>query len=270
MRLAVGLDAGEQPVGKRAQAEHVGGDRHRFAAHLLGGGVVRREQALAVGGLALAHLAHRRGDAEVDQLRLPVGADQHVARLDVPVHHQLAVRARHRGDHHLEQAHARAQVQPVRVAVLGDGHPAHQLHRDPGLALTGADADVDEAGDRRVLQAREELGLAEEARPPLGADRAAQQLHGHRLRHPVGALGAVDRAHAAGAQALEQPEVAVLAAAAVGDRRVGAAQQGTGHRDVGAGDLEQALHVGGQGRIGAARRPAGTPRAPAGPGPARR
>ena len=43
------------------------------------------------------------GDAEVEQLRRPVGGHQDVAGLDVPVHDQVAVRELHRGADLAEQ-----------------------------------------------------------------------------------------------------------------------------------------------------------------------
>ncbi len=165
-------------------------------------------------GLLGVHCAVRPqqlGDAEVEQLDLTGGGDHDVAGLEVAMDHQVAVGVGHRLAHRHEQLEPLLQACLVGAAPLGDGAALHQLHHHVGAAVAGHAA-VEQAGDAGMLQPRQDLALGGEA-PGLACGVAADQLERHLLLElPVGALGAVDLAHAAAAdQAGDAPGADALA-----------------------------------------------------------
>jgi hypothetical protein len=214
---------GEELVEHHAQRVHVGGHRHRRAGELLGRRVPGGEQARArvrAPGRVVVRVVEQLGDAEVEQLGRAVGVDEHVRRLEVAVHHEVAVGVRHRLAHALHEPQALGDAQAPRLAVAVDRLAAHVLHGEPRRAVVG-DAGVEQAGDVRVLEAREHAPLAQEPldAPGRGEPAAGDHLERHGEPH-VGALGEVDGAHAAAAD--ERPD-RVRAEAPPGHRgRVGA------------------------------------------------
>jgi len=101
----------------------------------------------------------------------------------------------------------------VGVAPAVDRFAIDQFHREPGLGTRG-DAAIEQGGDVRMLQLRQDLALAQEAlarRPGIGA--GADQLdRGLLAVGAVAALRGVDRAHAAAADDAEYGPGAKVAA----------------------------------------------------------
>ena len=187
--LAAERDAvGEQPVEHRAQAVHVGARVGRAAGrvHLLGAHVVRRAQDRA--GAREPQLVLHACQAEVGELRHAFRGEQHVARLDVAVHHAVLVR--------VVQPARQVAAQPRRALALGGvgraAFPAlvldelleapagdHLLHDQVVAARLGHAV---HAHDVAVRQPRGGFGLALEAGDLLVGERQVlrQDLHRHR------------------------------------------------------------------------------------------
>ena len=98
--------AGQQLVQHDAERIDVAYRRHGLAAHLLRARVIRRHHAqpiIVAGDLARIARLQELGDAEVEQLRHAVGADQDVRRLQVAMDDGAAVRVGDRGADLAEQ-----------------------------------------------------------------------------------------------------------------------------------------------------------------------
>ena len=106
--------------------------------------------------------------------------------------------------HGQEQAEAVAQVQVAPGAPGVDGHTVDELHHQVGPAV-GSHATVQQPRDVGMVQVGQDLALGAEAAQHLLAVHApAHQLQRHLLAVlVVGAHGAVDHAHAAGAHPLD-------------------------------------------------------------------
>ncbi len=100
----------------------------RRAAALLGRGVGRRERRQV--RLRLVVRVEQLGDAEVEQLDLAVGGDEHVRRLQIAMHDQRAMRGFDRAAHLQEQLQARAQIEPIVARIVGDRHAVDEIERD--------------------------------------------------------------------------------------------------------------------------------------------
>ena len=143
----------------------------------------------------------RPGDSEVRDYRLTV-LEQDVLRLDVAVHHALAVGIVERAGHLLhDPASGRKRERPLTREPLAEGLALHQRHDIVEQAVYGAR--VMERQDVRVMQRGGRLDLAEE---PLaahgGGDVVVQDLHRY-LPVVLVVPRQVDRGHAAPAQRLE-------------------------------------------------------------------
>ena len=167
----------DRRVDGRAERPQVGGWRRVLAADPLGRGEPRRAHHHA--GLGELGVVGEGGDAEVGQHGPVVAADQHVARLDVPVHHPGGVRHAQRGEQlpgHLRGPPRRQRprfpehlVQRLRV---------DQLHHDPRTAaVLGHVVDGDHG---RVVEPGGGLGLAQrplEGGGPLRLGEGVGDLH---------------------------------------------------------------------------------------------
>ena len=202
--VGVGRLTREQTVSQRAETENIRRHRDGVVGELLRRGIARGEQPAHAHGRRLVGrgVAQRGRDPEVDQLRYAVGGDQYVRRLDIAVHDQHGVSGRDRVRELNQQRHDFARRQGAFGAILIDGFAAHELDGDPGAPVL--DVGIDQPRDRGMLQSGEQLGLAREAPPGRGIQRARDQLHRDGLLHAVGALGPVDHPHAAGADARDQ------------------------------------------------------------------
>ena len=182
-----------------AQLPQVGGGGDRRIEQLFRRGVFERQ--CAIDGHGARGVGEFLGDAEVEQLHPALGIDQQVGRLQVAMHHQVAMRVAHGIDHLQEQHDALAQAELPLVAPAVDGLAIHQLHDEPGVAFA-ADAAVQQGGDVRVAQPRQDLPFAQEAlarRLRIGTGTDQLQRGVLRVR-PVVAVHAVHRAHAAVAE----------------------------------------------------------------------
>ena len=156
--LLEGAVALDRRVNGRAERPQVGGGGRVLAADPLGCGEPGRAHHHA--GLGELGVALEGGDAEVGQHGPVVAAEQHVARLDVPVHHPGRVRHAQRGQQlpgHLGGPPRRQR--PRGREHLVQGLRVYQLHDDPRSAsVLGHVVDGD---DRRVVEPGGGLGLAQ-------------------------------------------------------------------------------------------------------------
>lgn len=162
---------GEQLVGDDAERVQVGPVvRGRVAERLLGrhvrGGAhrdaQRRERASVRRPAALRGRVERLGDAEIRDEGVPLGKED-VLRLQVAVHHALAVRVRERVG---ELAHEPERVAHRERAALAEERP-QRLARDKGHRVVRQPVDVARAEQRedvRVLKPGGERDFALEPR----------------------------------------------------------------------------------------------------------
>ncbi len=145
--------AGEQLEEQDAEGVDVGGGRDRAAGDLLGRGVLRRQRDTALTGQHRHRfvVAEQLGDAEVEQLDLAAGGDEHVRRLQVAVDDQVGVGVRDRRLDVQEQADARLDAEPLVVAVAIDVLAVDVLQHQVGLPGS-RDAGVDQPRDVRVRE----------------------------------------------------------------------------------------------------------------------
>ena len=147
----------------------------------------------------------RLGDAEVEQFHLPVGGDEHVARLQVSVHEQHAVRVGHRIGELEEHLQLLRQGQ-ARTGIV-NGPAVDEFHHEVGQAVW-REAGVEQPRDVGVVQRGQRLLLLSEALQHAHAVHAAlEDLDGCAAHiRAVRTVGAVDLAHAPTAeQAVELP-----------------------------------------------------------------
>lgn len=142
----------------RAQGEHVGGRRHRGAAHLLG----REEAGGADGGADMGEGggSGRPGDTEVDDPRA-LGGQEDVRRLEVAVHHPRLVH----GDEPLREGGPDGgDLGRAQGTLVGD------------LVVEGGAGDVlgGEPRTVRLQVRRHEPGGTAAADPPRGGDLARE------------------------------------------------------------------------------------------------
>ena len=199
LERAVPLDRG---IDRRAERPQVGGWRRVLAADPLRRGEPGRAHHHA--GLGQLGVVGEGGDAEVGQHGLVAGADQHVARLDVAVHHPGRVRHAQRG----KQLAGHLRRPPRRQRSRGGQHLVQrlrvdELHDDPrAAAVLGHVVDGDYG---RVVEPGRGLGLTQhplERGGPLLSGEGVGDLYfleGHVTVEKLIA-GTPDHAHGATAQ----------------------------------------------------------------------
>jgi hypothetical protein len=195
------MTAGEQYIEQHAKRIHVGGCGDRAAGDLFGGGELRRQatgvarekRRIARLGFGLEPL----GNAEVEQLHLTGGRDQHIRRLEVAMHDEVGVRMSHGGEHIEKEAESRVHTELLFIAVLIDVATFDVLEHEVGLA-DGRDARINETRDVRMIESREYRALATKAILACAADkrRVEQFDGGATFEASVTALGEPDAAHA--------------------------------------------------------------------------
>ncbi len=203
----------EQFVEQTAGGVQVGAVVDGLAQRLLGGEVLRRSHDHAGLGHRRLRAVQRTGDAEVHHLDRAGVRDDHVGRLDVPVHDPVLVRVGQRLQHPGDDDQRLLRRRGLRVEQqVADGAALDELHDDvrDGLTGHGVLAGVVHRHHRMVVEAGDRLRLTRE--PGLG-DRVlgkigAQQLHRDRTSQPD-VLGREDLGHAAPAQAAGQPVASV-------------------------------------------------------------
>ena len=193
---------GQQPEQHHAERVQVGAAVDAAPRELLRRHERRRAQHHA--GPRAARVGDA-GDAEVGHLHAVVARiDHHVGRLDVAVHHALAVRIGERVRHARDDAQRHRHRQQLRRAGVALQVVALQvLHRDVGEVLVFAG--IEDRHDVAVLQPPRRLGLAEKTRARLGELGAIELLaQRHRLDRHLPAdlriVAEVDGAHRATAE----------------------------------------------------------------------
>jgi hypothetical protein len=165
--------AGEELVEHDADRVEIRAAVDLAAADLLGRHVARRARE-ALGGrhVELGIAVRRLGEAEVEQLDLIAAREEHVLGLEIPVHDALAVRLGEavedlpREEDRAIRLHRLAHVEAEMAA-------RHVLHRDVRRAVVFAH--VVHVRDRRVVHARREPRLAQEARARVGPELGRRQ-----------------------------------------------------------------------------------------------
>ena len=129
---------------------------------------------------------------------MPGGRDQDVGRLEVAVHDQVGVRMADRFADLAEQVQARGDVELAAAAVVGERLAFHVLQRQVGLAVA-IDTCVQQAGDERMGEARQDFTLAVEALAQARVGQAGAQQFQRDLAfvQAVRACSQPDLAHAA-------------------------------------------------------------------------
>ncbi|OQA94191.1 MAG: hypothetical protein BWY25_02898 [Chloroflexi bacterium ADurb.Bin222] len=141
---------------------------------------------------------------KVHQHRPPVGADDDVLRLDVPVDDPLAVAIGQRVQQLSSPAqHLRLRQRTLPLDPVGQALPLHEVHHQVGVAVLLEK--VANPYQVRMVQAGQDLRLLLELLAQLGQDMGGQpRLGGHlfeRHGHVESRIpGAVDGAHSALAQ----------------------------------------------------------------------
>ncbi|GAA0923600.1 hypothetical protein GCM10009558_035640 [Virgisporangium aurantiacum] len=194
---------GEHPVQQYAQPVHVGGGHDRVARQPLRCHVGRGAEQHRV---AVGELTDRGGDAEVDDLGLPVRRDHDVGRLHIAVHDAVLVRGTERRGHLRADAQHVGHRQRTVFEALGQRLAGEQLHHDVRNALAVVMlTEVEDPGDVRVSQLRDRLGLGPDAPAgvPVGDETWGEDLHRHlTVEHLV--VGTPDDGHTAFSEALDQ------------------------------------------------------------------
>ncbi len=173
--------SGQALVQDRAEREEVGAPVHLIpASHLLGRHVAGRpEHDTGARHLPVDVLPARETEVDEHDVFDPAARQEEVAGLDVAVDEAVAVRGGQRLRDALAQRQALVDVERSPREPLREVLALEPLHREPQPPLRrGAVAEV--ADDRRVLEGRQDLGLADE---PLEVVRARQleELQGDRL-----------------------------------------------------------------------------------------
>jgi hypothetical protein len=204
--------AGKQLVENDAEGVDIGRGRRRLAENLLGRSVGRRQRAIlesggfeirvgrVLGGLGGVDRVGNQdlGDAEVEEFHAARGIDQQVRRLEIAMHDEVAMRQIDRLRNGEDQPDARCEIGADALAPGVDRLALHELQYEIRPPVR-RDPAVEKAGDVRMLEARQDLALAQEAaQHRVRVHAALEELERHRLLEvTVGALGLPDLAHAA-------------------------------------------------------------------------
>jgi hypothetical protein len=132
------------------------------AADLLGAGVLGREEAQPGArewrGYLERRLLEDLRDAEIEQLRMTVGRNENVRRLEITVHDEPAVRIVHGVRDSAEERKPFLDREPVTVAVLVYRLSFDVLH-DQVRPAVGRDAAIVQSSDVRMIERGEDLAL---------------------------------------------------------------------------------------------------------------
>ena len=114
--------AGDEFVQQYAERVNIGGGGDVAASLLFGCGIGRRERGGQ--GLVFFRGIEQLGDAEIQQADGTITGNQHIGRLDVPVHDQRTMRRVHGVADIGEQCQPRGKVEPVRTGDSVMGTPS--------------------------------------------------------------------------------------------------------------------------------------------------
>src|ERR1700674_5970883 len=122
------LLAGEHLVEQDAQGEDVGSRRHRLTPGLLGRRVRHGAEQGAGPGPGLVGILLPPGDAEIDELRTPLGGDQDVLGLEVAVDDAVRMNGREPLDHLERQIEEVVEGKALRGEDLAQRRPVDVFH----------------------------------------------------------------------------------------------------------------------------------------------
>ncbi len=209
---AIGAVAGEQLVQNHTERVDVGRSGDGIAAKLLGTGVIRRERALPRLGDVFRN-PHRHGiqkfcDSEIEQHRYAFGCHQNVRRLEIAMHDQALMRVVHGAAHADEQVQSIGHAELVRFAITIDVLAFDVIDDQIGKSV-GRGTAVDKPDDLRMIERSQGLAFDDESAHDFQAVHAwTDQLDSDSLTELVVAFGEIDLAHAAFADAFDQPVIA--------------------------------------------------------------
>ena len=170
------------------------------AGDLLRRGVIERQRPTAQARqlrLARFAIAQQFRDPEVEQLHPPLLGHEDVGGLEIPVNDEVRVRVLHGPQYLLKQLQARTDRQPMLVAVRGQ-RPADDVLEGKVRLPARCKAGVQQQGDVRMAQTREDLALARKTLLQIAAKRRQQrQLQRHfPFERTVDAVGEPHLRHA--------------------------------------------------------------------------
>ena len=192
---------GEQHEQQDAQCVDIGRGRDRFTHDLfrcrvLGGErsaeLSRHPRTRSVTGF----IDEKLGNPEVEQLDLPLFRDQHVRWLEVAVDDQIRMGVCDGSEDVQKQNDAPLDIEAARVAELVDRLAVDVLEHEERLS-TRRHAGVEELGDLRMRQSRENSAFGLESRLTMLGERQVEKLDRRQaFEAPVAAFGEPDAAHA--------------------------------------------------------------------------
>lgn len=200
----------EELVENDAERVDIAGHGNRLTANLLGACVVGRQQTVHRRGYrdrqSLRIRRNELGDTEVEQSRRAVLRHQDVVRFEVTVDHESQVGELHGVADGEEEAKSPVDIQTLLVAVREQRPSDHVVHHQKWAAVRRRAA-IDEPGDERVIQHREDLALRPEPLQYLvRAQAGIDQLDRDFLREVfVVARRSKDNPHPAAARFLDDP-----------------------------------------------------------------
>ena len=116
------------------------------------------------------------GYSEVEKLWYSISIDQNVARLQVAVDDEMAMRVFNRGAHRKEEAQPLFDAEIVLRGILCDPGPLDVLHDQVGSSIVCA-ASIEQSCDVRMLKTGQNLALATEAtKNKVGVESRVHQL----------------------------------------------------------------------------------------------
>jgi hypothetical protein len=160
---------GEHLVEHHADGEDVRLRRDRFAHRLLGGHVRRRAREHA--GVAILAGVHVQRDAEIEHARSSGGIDDDVARLEVAMDDAVLVRSSRGASDVGRNPYCGARRQRAVGENAEEVGPLDELHRIIRV-LVEREADVEDAHDPRITDARRDEGLAHSSSLSIGGWRS--------------------------------------------------------------------------------------------------
>jgi RNA polymerase sigma-70 factor, ECF subfamily len=197
----------EQLVKENAEQKHVNRGTDGLPAKLLRARVFGRQPKFRGRTAGLVHrpIGKDFRDAEIEQLRTAIRRDEDVARLEIAVNDQVAVREPDSVAHAQENVRTRGQPETVHIRVAIHRPALDKLHHEVGTSIGGRAA-VQNAGDVGMLQTSDNPALSTEA---LIAESAGKRALDHFqrdafLKDIIRTIGLVYHSHPAFADSAPQ------------------------------------------------------------------
>ncbi len=192
-------------VADDTQAIHIAGGSNGFAANLFGTGVVRRKGTGPLGLGVPQLLTQQSRDAEVQQMRPTVAADQDVGRLDVAMNDQTGVGVLNGFENLQQEPEPVADRRVVRFAELRNRYTVDEFESEIGFAAI-RDARVVKSRDVGVFETGENVSLLDRplGKCPYPTDMRSLEGDGA-LDDSIDPFSEPDTAHAAFADVPQEP-----------------------------------------------------------------